>query len=267
MHTTAWAYLGFTFAWSWFFWGLFILLQLDTNSTAGLVLFSVGGLGPAVAALVLTWITEDKLAPKDYGERLIDFRRISLRWWAVILLAPAFTGLLAMITGFILDKPENLWGPATEYLTFPTVVFFLLSTLIFGPLPEELGWRGYCLPKLQRSYSSLRASLIVGSLWAVWHLPLFLTLNSPFAGSYPLGSFPFWMWLAGLTAASVVMTWIHNHTRQSTLAAVGFHFALNATGGLLRLSTNVQVLQFGWWVVLAMVLVMTLGPQLQRPTE
>src|SRR5215471_20883036 len=94
-------------------------------------------------------------------------------------------------------------------------VVTILSLMIFGsPLGEEPGWRGFALPRLQQRYGPLAGSLVLGPLWALWHLPLFYTA---WGASYqiigiPLGLLLFTFVIMGTT---IVMTWLFNHTKGS----------------------------------------------------
>jgi membrane protease YdiL (CAAX protease family) len=87
--------------------------------------------------------------------------------------------------------------------------------LFFGPVPEELGWRGCALDRLQERDSALISSLIIGGTWALWHLPLFFI-----AGTYQhglgVGTPAFWLFMVTKFPDSILMTWIYNNTRRST---------------------------------------------------
>jgi hypothetical protein len=105
------------------------------------------------------------------------------------------------------------------------VVVFVLG----GPLNEELGWRGFALPALQRQLRPLTASLVLGILWAVWHLPLFWI-----TGASQAGTPPGWI-LLQIVCLSVLFTWLYNGTDGSLFLALVFHTALNSTGAVLPL--------------------------------
>jgi membrane protease YdiL (CAAX protease family) len=118
------------------------------------------------------------------------------------------------------------------------VIPFAIFTLAFGPLPEEIAWRGYALDRLQTRWNALISSLILGTAWTVWHLPLF-----SIAGSYQnslVGSSSFWLFMLDKVPQSVVMTWIYNHNQRSTLSAVLLHFMVNFTGELFRLTEHAE---------------------------
>jgi len=117
----------------------------------------------------------------------------------------------------------------TPFLSAPsTIVPFLLGVFIYGPFPEELGWRGYALDRLQARWNALVSTLILGAIWALWHLPLFFIKDTLF---YSQGAWSPWFWLfvVGVIPTAVIYTWIFNNTRRSTLAAILFHFMSNVT--------------------------------------
>ena len=88
-------------------------------------------------------------------------------------------------------------------------------------LGEELAWRGFALPRLLTSHNALVASLILGVLWAAWHLPLVWTESAP------LYQQPVWLLLLNMTAKSILFTWVFLHTRGSVLLAALLHATTN----------------------------------------
>jgi membrane protease YdiL (CAAX protease family) len=151
---------------------------------------------------------------------------------------------------------------AVSYVTRPwTIIPFALATMLYGPLPEEPGWRGYALDFLQRKWSALASSLVLGIIWAVWHLPLFFMRNSLLSEVVPLWSPQFWVSMGpGILALAVVMTWIHNHTQRSILAAILFHFMMNFTLEFLRLPGDLKIYLFVWLTIIAIVVTVVYGP-------
>ena len=140
-------------------------------------------------------------------------------------------------------------------------LFLLILTLTDG-LGEELAWRGFALPRMLTRYNALVASLVLGVIWALWHLPLLWTEGN--------GMFhqPVWLLLMDVTAKSVLFTWVFLHTRGSVLIAMLFHGATNlflvspdvaSTGDL-----TLPVLAAGAKWALVVVLILVAGPTLVR---
>jgi membrane protease YdiL (CAAX protease family) len=118
------------------------------------------------------------------------------------------------------------FGPPETPLWQKLLILFLVFTLGFDGLGEEIGWRGFALPKLLESRSPLAASLILGGLWAVWHFPYALT-EGTFLSEVPLH----WFFI-NLLAVSVIYTWIFINTNGSLLLPLLFHAAGNTTSNL-----------------------------------
>jgi membrane protease YdiL (CAAX protease family) len=105
-------------------------------------------------------------------------------------------------------------------MIIPIIPQFLVA-FIFNGLAEEFGWRGYALPQLQVRWNALVSSLILGILWASWHLPVFLIPGAP------LYQTDFWTWAPWIILSSIFYTWIFNNTKGSVLAAALFHAMSN----------------------------------------
>jgi membrane protease YdiL (CAAX protease family) len=257
--TSPWRFFALAYGWSWLFWLPAALFGLHSGTIAESVLHALGGIGPLVSAVVLTY-TEDGVDRGAFWQRLIDVRRIGARWYAVILVTPpvlmGLAALLDRLAGGVGAEPEGLTSLAAQPWS---IAWFALFGLIFGPLPEEIGWRGYALDRLQARSSALRASLVLGVAWALWHLPLFL-IDGTYQSNLGLGTRAFWLFLVAMVPQTVLMTWIYNHCRQSTLSAVLFHWAVNATGELFALSARAEVYQCLLWIAAAAAVTAVWGP-------
>jgi len=171
---------------------------------------------PTMAALLTHWLAERNLAVfRLYGS------------WKRFLVGASAGSLLVL--GAIVVLPALLLAQNPLRDLHWRVLFsgdsVTLATLLGGgPLGEEAGWRGYALPRLQSRMAAWRAALVVGAMWACWHLPLFLAGGFESAG--------FIMFAAVLVAVSVILTFVANLSRFSVAAAVLAHFALNSSGGL-----------------------------------
>ncbi|MBU1176208.1 MAG: CPBP family intramembrane metalloprotease [Alphaproteobacteria bacterium] len=244
------AFVLFVFAWTWSFWLTAIATGTGTDTPFGMLLATLGLLGPMIGGIGFTLFTQDRDGRRDYWRRLIDPRLIGARWYLVILvLVPALMGLTAaldLMTGGNFDAYAARFA---EFFADPAAIpTTLIAVMLLGPLPEEFGWRGYLLDRLQSKAAPLRASLVLGFIWAVWHLPLFFL---PGTYQFAQGAFGIWFWtfMAGIVPLSVAMTWIYNRTNRSILGMVLFHFVvvvvynfLNATPGANVISTLLLVL-------------------------
>ena len=224
------AFFRLAYGVSWTGWVSLALLGWEPFGFPGVVLFAAGGVGPAVAGVGLT-LRAPPSYRRDYWRRLTDPSRVGLRWFAVALLLPATVTLVAHAALALRGNASVLGGPSP--LADPlSLLPFLAFAFVFGPLPEELGWRGYVLDGLLARHSALAASLLLGVAWWLWHLPLFL-VDGTYQAGLGVGTPAFWLFGYFVVANSVLYTWLFVNTGRSTLAAVLFHFAINATGELL----------------------------------
>ena len=134
------------------------------------------------------------------------------------------------------------FGPVDTPLWQKLLILFLVFTLGFDGLGEEIGWRGFALPKLLERYSVLLSSLILGALWSIWHFPYALTKGT-FLAEVPLH----WFFI-NLLALSFIYTWIFINTNGSLLLPLLFHAAGNITSNLLPIlppaATDLRIYYF-----------------------
>jgi len=258
----SWLFLGLTLGLTWLFWFLAAALDQAVPPWVVTILHFLGGLMPLAVAVGLTHLKHNRPFQRDYWRRIVDFRRISPGWYAVIfLLFPLKSGLAALIAvlqGGQGIAPEAAAGLADQpLLIVPTLIFWLL----FGPLPEEPGWRGYALDGLQVRHSALTASLMVGVVWSLWHLPLFLIAGTFQAEQVGFGTLGFWFYMVSLPIEAILYTWIYNNTGRSTLSAILFHFVGNAFGELFALSAQAEVYNFVLSIVAALLVVVIWRPE------
>lgn len=248
-------YFALALGWTWLFSIPAIPLSRGEMTGAVTVLRILSGIGPAVAALVLLYGKDTPQYRREYWRRLVDFRRIPLQWLGVALLTVPAVTLLAASADRLLGGAGLGLEAAAGALDQPlSILPFALFILVFGPLPEELGWRGYALDKLQNGRSALGATLIVGAAWVLWHIPLFF-VEGTYQHGLGVGTIPFLNFNLGLIVSSVLYTWIFNNTGRSTLAAILFHFSQNFTGELFELSTRAEIISLALTLFLAILVI------------
>lgn len=221
--TKPWLFFMATYGWTWFFWGMAYLMGVsgETEGILGPSLILLGLAGPMVMSMTSLYLNHSKEEQREYWKRIADFKRISFKWWLLILfLMPAITIFAGYLSGH--------W----EHYRFASILPSLGLTIFVTPLVpflEELGWRGYVLDCLQKRYSALASSLILGTAWALWHLPVFFLKGSVFSLA-GVGSLAFWLYFVNLVTLSVLFTWIYNNTERSILSAIIFHTILEIMG-------------------------------------
>jgi membrane protease YdiL (CAAX protease family) len=197
-----------------------------------LMLFGIADFGPTDVALVLTiyvsGITGAYALLAQAGRW-----RVKLGWYAVAFFLPIVFVLIPI------GINTALGGRHTAYwLRWPQNV----GSLIVPPVGEEFGWRGFALPRLQRRYNALWASLILGVIWACWHIPIF------FLPGAQLCAFP--LFLVGVIAVSILLTWLYNSTGSSLLIVMVAHAGLD-----LGLITVASIIVNGWLLPIIIMLI------------
>jgi len=193
----------------------------------------LSGYGPALAAIIVASLAYGKQGLRELFGRLLKWR-VGIQWYLIALFLPVFIKFLAIsINNWTGGTSPDFsaagfpFGPAETPLWQKVVILFLVFTLGFDGLGEEIGWRGFALPKLLESRSALLSSLILGALWAIWHFPYALT-----PGTF-LSELPLHWFFINLLALSVIYTWIFKNTNGSLLLVLLFHAAGNTTSNLL----------------------------------
>ena len=185
----------------------------------------LGAFGPMVAAIVVTALDGGRAGLRSLLSRVLRWR-VAPVWYGVAILGP-----LALTLGAIgLHAALGGQPPGLGLLigALPTLVIVVVYMMITVALGEEVGWRGYALPALQARYSALIASLILGVMWALWHLPVFFNPDTLYS------NLPFGLWLAYLIPFAVLITWLFNSAGGSVLMAIFFHAVMNASGDLWK---------------------------------
>jgi membrane protease YdiL (CAAX protease family) len=247
-------FFALTYALSWAFEIPLVVLGDGIAGTQGLVLNLLAASVPSVLAIVFTTMVLGRGALRKLLGRLLIWR-VDPRWYLVVL-GPA------VLAGGMIAFNVLLGGPAISLgVPLLTVLFFLAFSIFPGSaLGEEIGWRGYALPRLQAGRSALSASLILGVIWGFYHLPLYFTGQA----SRPLSIFP--LFVVSTIALSVIMTWMYNGTGGSLLLVVLIHATFNLPLTLLiaplgRQETLAFSLYVGLLVVAAIVVVIVAGPK------
>jgi membrane protease YdiL (CAAX protease family) len=189
----------------------------------------LGAWTPTFAAVLLTAVTDGAPGVRQYLSGLLKWR-VGLQWWLVTLfsmaaISYAAIGLYVLMGGHVppLSLPKGV-----PHSAWPLVaaVAFVINIFVGGPLAEDVGWRGYFLPKLREAMPAFDASLLVGVVWVVWHAPMFLFP----AGGQVVGYMPFPAFALMTIAWSVFMAVVYVNTRSIRLA-VRYHSAVTTTLG------------------------------------
>lgn len=183
----------------------------------------LGGLGPLIAAFLTTWIYQRK-----GGVNLLIRKCLQIKpfvYLVIALLSPFLLVFIAAIMNFIFDKtPINLSGllSCKEFPQYNLFTFFIYNIIFFG-FGEEVGWRGFALPRFQVKFNALTSSIILTIFWALWHFPAFFYrpgyTSIDFAGIFG--------WVFSLLTGSMLLTWLYNSSRASILICAVFHSTID----------------------------------------
>lgn len=207
-------FLALTFSMTWgiaailiFFTDQVVTIFGEINTRNPLYILAV--YSPGFAGAFLVWRSYGLKGLGSFFRRLTLWRMPHVWWLYLILGIPVIVYLGAALKGTISDPfPFSPW-----HLVFSALVHaFFLGAI------EEFGWRGLALPLLQRKMAPVWAGLVLGIIWATWHIPAFLMSGTPY------GAWSFAPWFAGVIAISVILTPMFNSARGSLLIAYLYHF-------------------------------------------
>jgi membrane protease YdiL (CAAX protease family) len=217
------SYATFIVVWTWIFMAV-IIAAVPIDPIEGpqfvhvaLVFFVAS---PSVFGLLFTRIVDGKQGIRALFSRAGRWR-VSPIWYATsLLLIPVIVGVGVLIQGLL--------GADITSIDLLGNLAFAVPISLLAAVMEEFGWRGFMLPRLLRDHGALKAALIVGVVWALWHAPInYLGLSK-----YGVRAIPILLVLFVVPIVqTVIMTWIHNSTRQSMLMMILTHFSI--TGGFI----------------------------------
>lgn len=214
--------LSFVLTWG-YFWLIWAPLGLPDS------LIALGGFVPAVSAFIVLAITSGKPGVLRMLRSIVHWR-VGVQWYLVALLGIPVLNLLAflVVPGVLAD----FHAPDSRLLRVYLSEMAISLTIGIAPLWEEIGWRGFAHPRMQRAHGPVVGSLILGALWGLWHLPFFF---GPLARTGPdanlvSATIALVEFSIGLTGLSVVMAWILNNCGGSTLLAILIHAAFDSSG-------------------------------------
>jgi uncharacterized protein len=251
-------YFTLTFAITWGAGGTALLLSAASREiqfTSRSPLYYFAGYGPSLAGLVLTWRFEGRDGLLRLLARAIP-SRAGFPWYLAVIAGysavPLFAGWLAGYDTF------------TALPTWDRLLILLAVSVVAdtGPIGEEFGWRGFALPRMLERRTPLTASLILGAIWAFWHIPTF------FMPSFPQNHLPFPLFVVSTTAICVIQTWLYLRTGGDLFLMILVHLMTNYCLGFLR----VPFTHLAYAEITCAVLIVALGGMrksipTQDPTE
>lgn len=223
-----------------------------------LVAFLLGAYAPSLTGIALTYFYERGRGVKALLARAGSVK-LGASWMLVSVLAGPFlyaasVGLFAAFGGIL--RPVN-------YGLLPWLPVVFIVPVVFGPLAEEFGWRGFALPLLDHRNAAIKSSLIIGLIWAAWHTPLFWAKTGTAISGFPVELASVGLFFLAVIGSSFIYTWIFNNTAGSIFAAIVLHTSLNASGtitGMLFPEMNLeQRFELYHYYVLVVWIVVSVG--------
>lgn len=216
-------FFSLTYIVSWILWiAAAAILRVATPQRSGFLaisgfLYLLGVFAPALVALALTARADGRAGTLALLRRTVKWS-VGARWYVFAL---GYMAAIKLAVALLLRIATGAWpvfGPVPVYLMAIVIVF---STPVQAG--EEIGWRGYALPRLSARLGLSSASITLGVIWACWHLPFFFISGTDKSGQ----SFP--LYLLSVTALSVAMAWLYWRTNGSLLLTMLMHAAVNNT--------------------------------------
>jgi membrane protease YdiL (CAAX protease family) len=189
------------------------------------LLYILHTFGPTFSAILVTSVSEGKAGLQRLRDRLRQWRAGWI-WYAFILVGiPALVMLGIVVQPGALASFQGL--TARVLVSYP--IYYIIVFFGGGPLGEEIGWRGFALPRMQPRYGPLWGTLLLGVLWSFWHLVDFLTVSKGGGPSASLATFfvNFPVFFLMVISLAIIFTWIFNHTGGSIFTAILAHASVN----------------------------------------
>jgi len=183
-------------------------------------LLLLGTFAPALVALGITARTEGRQGVRALLRPIVDWQ-VGTRWY---LFAIGYLPAIKLCVALVHRVMTGSWPRFGTEPWYIIVVAIAISTPVQAG--EEIGWRGYALPRLAGRFGFARASILLGLIWSCWHLPIFFLRGADKYGQ----SFP--VWTLQVVALSVAITWLYAHTNGSLLLTMLMHSAVNQTVAL-----------------------------------
>jgi membrane protease YdiL (CAAX protease family) len=204
---------------------------------------------PGLSATLLSLLMAGKAGTRALF-RPIRFWRVGIQWYLFVLFYPAAVWLIARGIDAVLGQTyEITFMPILDYFGQEQATMVPVAFIFAFPntLGEELGWRGFALPKLQVKYNALVSSIILGLFWGFWHIPLWIAFGQT--------GLSLLIDVVGMVGAAILYTWVYNSTGGSLLLVWLFHFAMTVTQYFLAPIPILTDDILSWGIVVLVVII------------
>lgn len=220
-------YFCMVFVFTWAFWiAAAFISQSDSDNGVSTLLMLLGLFVPTVTTLITIFASKNTALKCDFKEKIVGFYRVK----------PSIIILSILVMFFIIGASILLslpFGQSLEQFSFvedfsfsiggiPTLLILVLTASL-----EEFGWRGYAQDSLANQYNWLKASVIFGIVWALWHLPLFFIQDTYQHGIMQMNPWYMVNFIVGIPPMAILFTWVYVKNNRSIFACMFFHFFVN----------------------------------------
>lgn len=224
------AFITTTFLFSWACWLLVFndlkpsLFEFDGRT---LGFFLLGAYAPSLVAIVFTAYLDGRAGLKSLFKRLLMWR-VGFSW---NLLALVIGPVIYALAVFLYTANGGSLGEV-NYGLLPWIPAVFLVSLFLGPLAEELGWRGFVMPNLDTQNKLVKSGIIMGVIWAAWHIPLFWAVIGTSVSGFPVTFESVSLFFLASIGCSFFYVWMFNKTEGSVFIALMIHLSWNASGNI-----------------------------------
>ncbi len=233
--------------------GVLSTLGLIDFNYEGTVLTMLSAVGPFFAALLITYFTKGTAGIKNFFTKIFKPEKRKV-WLSVSLFLFTFIFLVSATANFFMGggfpSPRN-----GLFLNGGNMILVFLL-LLFGSFGEEIGWRGFALPKLQKQYKPIKAAFILTIIWWLWHIPTYWTLPYAINATQQFGFFiAFGMQFIVLFALSIICSWVYNSSKGNVLTAVFIHVTWNFWVGGFGEQASLMMMPLLLFTAIAIVII------------
>jgi uncharacterized protein len=212
------AYVAAALGWTWTIWGFLIISGLNCGSHLWKLIFVAGLSGPLIASTFMAYVIGGKAELVRLLKRALPMK-VPIHWYILALgLPPAMLIASAVICKESLHENLRLFDSSLAALV-PMFIWLMFRS---GPVNEEFGWRGFLLPRLLEKHNPFAATMILGTLWTLWHWPLW------FLRGVPHSHWPFALFALMVLPMNFLFTWFYMKTKGSLFIAILLHTSINA---------------------------------------
>ncbi len=241
-----------TFLLSWTLWFGAIYASWQPSLQHFLLPLIMGGIsGPALSTFFMLITSNNKELWYDFKERLRPTNIATKVLSVAVFLFPCLIILaiaVSLLFGQSADQFSMSGQTSDQVLQGVQLLGMLLVILLVGPL-EELGWRGYGIDSLREKYSLLTASILLGALWGLWHIPLFFIKNGAYQEILRLGLPHTFLYFFDLLLLTIIINWLYVKSNRSILIAIIFHCVFDICMAIFHIAPAT------WYILTALLLI------------